>query len=430
MKSPLARRRVRRVLARGMRASRPIRRLLYRGSPLPTQVHLSWTRDPAHTLVIAWKTGALRMPAQAEIRLAAGSEWRRFAAMTVRAAGGGLLHCSAIDGLEPATAYELRVSGDPERAEHWSAIHRARTAPARANDPFCAVFFADVGIAARRDGTSDAAPRVIAEMIADAPLVALGGGDYAYADTDTRFFDPADAIDAWFGQMQPLFARAPFMPVFGNHEIELGEGYEEWAPRLALPDGEEAGRSYSFDIGAAHFCALHAPGQVPAPRHLAWLDRDLAAARRGGASWIVVYQHAAVFGNGTAHPAHPGMRTALSPILERHRVDLHLSAHDQSYERTHPLVEGASRAASRDPQRIAAGSGVVYAKISPAGKRSNRGGDFSRLLQPMSADLAARHDACHHYGLLRVCAQRLDVEVVGVPEDGPRRTIDRFSIEA
>ena len=304
-----------------------------------------------------------------------------------------------------------------------------RTAPAPSRGSCRAVFFSDVGVGGRPDGLADAAPRVVAEIVADAPAVALGGGDYAYADTDLRFFDPADAIDAWFDQMQPLFATTAFMPVLGNHEIMLGEGYEEWAPRLALPAGEEGGRSYSFDVGPTHFSALYAPGILPERRHLDWLESDLAAARRAGALWLVVYQHAPVFAHGRSHPAREEVRATLPPILERHGVDLHLSAHDQSYERTFALRECASRVAEADPARIRAGNGVVYAKISPAGKRSNRSSDFSRITAT-PPQIAVRSDEFHHYGLLRIDARRLEVEIVGIPEGGaPRRRVDHFTIE-
>jgi hypothetical protein len=144
----------------------------------------------------------------------------------------------------------------------------------------------------------------------------------------------------------------------------------------------------------------------------------------------VVYQHAPVFAHGRSHPARDEIRATLPPILERHGVDLHLSAHDQSYERTFALCDGASRVAAADPARIRAGSGVVYAKISPAGKRSNRACDFSRIEGAPPPQIAVRSDECHHYGLLRIDARRLEVEVVGIPEErAPRRRVDHFAIE-
>jgi len=427
----LSRRRVRRLIVRFVRRLGPVRRLLRRGPLEPSQIRVSWTGDPARSLAIRWNARATRTAPCAEIRPLGGGAWRRIPARATPAIGcGGFLYECAIGELEPDTTYEYRLSKGPSADAPWSAIHRVRSAPAPSQGSSRAVFFADVGVAGRPDGLADAASRVVAEMVADAPGVALGGGDYAYADTDLRFIDPADAIDAWFDQMQPLFASTPFMPVLGNHEILLGEGYDEWAPRLALPPGEEGGRSYSFDVGPTHFCALFAPGRLPERRHLDWLERDLAAARQAGALWLVVYQHAPVFAHGRSHPAHHEVRAMLPPILERYGVDLHLSAHDQSYERTFALCDGASRVAAADPARIRAGSGVVYAKISPAGKRSNRAGDFSRITCPTPPQIAVRSDACHHYGLLRIDSRRLEVEVVGIPEGNtPRLRVDHFVIE-
>ena len=427
----LARRRVRRLIARMVRRLGPVRRLVRRGSLEPSQIRVSWTRDPARSITIRWNARATRTASCAEIRPLDGGAWRRIGAHVTPAIGcGGFQYECATGELEPDTTYEYRLSRGSSPDAPWSAVHRVRTAPAPSRGSFRAVFFADVGVAGRPDGLADAAPRVVAEMVADAPAVALGGGDYAYADTDLRFFDPADAIDAWFEQMQPLFAGTAFMPVLGNHEIRLGEGYDEWAPRLALPAGEEGVRSYSFDVGPTHFCALFAPGHLPERRHLEWLERDLAAARHAGALWLVVYQHAPVFAHGRSHPAHHQVQATLPPILERYEVDLHLSAHDQSYERTFALCDGASRIADADPARIRARSGVVYAKISPAGKRSNRAGDFSRITGATPPQIAVRSDECHHYGLLRVDSRRLEVEVVGIPEgNAPRRRVDHFVIE-
>src|SRR3546814_5470515 len=87
---------------------------------------------------------------------------------------------------------------------------------------------------------------------------------------------------------------------------------------------------------------MFAPGDgyLPPEDLLGWLDEDLGAARRNGAQWLIVYQHDSLFGHGLSHPADPRLRRLLMPILEKHEVDLHLSAQDQSYERTFPLRTG------------------------------------------------------------------------------------------
>ena len=125
------------------------------------------------------------------------------------------------------------------------------------------------------------------------------------------------------------------------------------------------------------------------------------------------------------------MQNRLIPVLDRHRVDLHLSGHDQNFERTFPL-RGATAVpsiASRDPNTTPAGVGTIYAKISPSGKRSDIGGDFSRFTGGQQEFIAARDDSAHHYALITVGPMRLEVAVQSVPNDSePSSTIDRFAI--
>jgi hypothetical protein len=274
---------------------------------------------------------------------------------------------------------------------------------------------------------------VIEELASDDPFLLIGGGDYVSAGTDDRFVDPATTIDAWFEQMEPLFARSIFLPGFGNHDVQLGERYADWVPRLPGATRSGGVRSQSFDLGPAHFCSLFAPGSVPDPQELEWLGRDLARGRQRGARWLIVYQHAPIFSHGTSHPSREGVREALVPIFEAHGVDLHLSAHDQNYERTAPLREAATKSVRPigvDPATYRADEGVLYAKVSPFGKLSNRGRDFSRFVEPPLEPIVARDDDYHHYALLRIEPRRLHVEIVGIPEKpGPRRQVDRFMLE-
>lgn len=339
-------------------------------------------------------------------------------------------HRSVLRDLAPSTRYRYRVpvdrrAGHAEREPPWRSF---ATAPASWSEPYHALFLCDVGLAGREDGTTGATTRVLREMAAEAPLFTIGGGDYAYARGDRRFRDPGDAIEGFLEQMEPLFSRAPFMPQYGNHETGLGESAEAWSRRFALPAGSEDGRCYSFDVGCAHFAGLFAPGVAPAPQHLRWLEADLASERAQRAAWRIVFQHAPVFASGSSHPARPELR-ALMPLLEKLRVDLHLSGHDQSYERTHPL-RGGEAAPLADPGRYRAGGGVLYAKVSPAGKLSERGGDFSRFRHPAGPEIAARDDGAHHWARLEVSPGALSVEVRGlVDPEGAVRSVDRFTLE-
>jgi purple acid phosphatase-like protein/calcineurin-like phosphoesterase family protein len=410
-----------------MRALRWLqRRLRPRAIPDgPSGVHLSWCDDPATTLAVSWQTA---QPGESaiEVRPADGGAVRRVAAGCRRLPGTPLWQNEVVlRGLAPATDYAYRVvPGAPE----WIAV---RTAPGSRSESYRVVFLCDVGIAGRPDGTTRALPELLAALALDPPHFFLGGGDYAYRRRDERFRDAGEAIDHWLEQMAPLFSRAPFLAQYGNHEVELGERADEWAARFAHPRGSRDGRSYSFEVGAAHFVGLYAPGRAPAPDHLRWLEQDLSSERARAAAWRIVFQHAPVFASGSSHAARAEVR-ALMPLFERLGVDLHLSGHDQSFERTHPLRGQACAAPiGRDGERAHydAGAGVIYAKVSPAGKLSERGLDFSRFTQPPGTEIAARDDRAHHWADLTVSEDRLAVDVWALAGDGsPARAIDRFAL--
>ena len=248
---------------------------------------------------------------------------------------------ATIGGLIPDKRYEYRVSSDTTASAPMSPSATARTAPAEGPADFSFAFICDVGIAGRRDGLTDITKRMIEEVLKDEPLFVLGGGDYAYAAKDNRFATTAMAIDAWFDQMEPLFSKVPFMAQYGNHEIYHDESFRDWGPRFAHPSGFDDGKNYSFEVGDVHFTGLLVPGSRhcpgPSAEQLVWLESDLADARRRGTRWLVVFQHDAMFAHGHTHPSRPEVRAALAPIFEKHRVDLHLSGHDQSFERTYPI---------------------------------------------------------------------------------------------
>lgn len=412
------------------------------------QVHLSWVRDPSSSFTVTWHTASRPTEARVEYRIAGSDAWQREAATTERSAGAGYLHKATVAALEPASEYEYRLSNGADASAPMSPAFLTRTAPASKSAEYQFAFLSDTGIAGRVDGNASGTRQIIEEIAADDPLFILGGGDYAYANFDGRFAGISEAVDAWFRQMEPLFARAPFMAQYGNHEIFLDERYSDWAPRFVLPSSEstdkgeifdvsqllEGSVSYSFDVGPAHFTGLFFSSPDIEPERLAWLDRDLRAARARGAKWLIVYQHEPVFAHGYVHASYRKVGEALAPILERHEVHLHLSAHDQSYERTFPLkgVPGNLTIASRSPSTYAAGQGVTYLKISPSGKMSERNNEFSRFRAPRPEFVAARNDTMHHYALVTVKGvEEIRFQVFGVAGDAsPKQLVDEFRILA
>jgi hypothetical protein len=402
----------------------------------PQQVHLSWVGPPDSTLAVTWVTRSANNANTVQFRASGENEWREASGRSIAVPRSGLLpspgriHRVLLEELTADTAYEYRVSSDRGASRPWGEVRRTRTAPSRGS--FTAAFIADTGQTGRIDGLADGVTEVMRSVQAERPLFILGGGDYAYANRDGRFTDPNLAIDNWFRMMDPVISEIPFVAQYGNHECRLSERLRLWKGRFANPPEPNGNECYSFDIGSVHFTGLFADGENELKANLLeWLDQDLAVARERGAEWLIVFQHESIYGMGSSHPARPEARDLLAPLFVRHKIDLHLSAHDQNLERTYPLLgdPNSPQVASQDMESYSKGTGVIYAKVSPSGKRSEIGRGFSRLLEEKPAYVAVRDDTAHHYALISVSEEALEVKVQAIPPDGrPEWTIDRFRI--
>ena len=399
---------------------------------LADQIHLSWQKAPSSSFTATWHTLSQENPAVLEYRRPDSPEWIAVRGETLKSPGAGWLHRATAEALSPHTAYEYRVSNDRSTTPAMSRVYTTRTAPL-AGSPFSAAFVADTGLVGRIDGNTTGTQRVIDAVRRAQPLFVLGGGDYGYANRDLRFGNVGNTADEWFNQWQPLIARAPFMAQYGNHEDHLLEQYTDWRDRFAHPPGHDDGKDYSFEVAGVHFVALYVPGKgIPASR-LEWLDRDLAAARARGVRWIVVFQHEPIYAHGRSHPAIPEVREKIAPILERHAVDIHLSTHDQNYERTLPLsgVPHNLQVRSKSLHRYRQGEGVLYVKVSPGGKKSEIGNEFSRFTVPKQPFMAVRESGFHHYALIGVNRSgELNVQAFRLPDRaGEPSLLDAFVIE-
>ncbi|MBV9865910.1 MAG: metallophosphoesterase [Abitibacteriaceae bacterium] len=93
--------------------------------------------------------------------------------------------------------------------------------------------------------------------------------------------------------------------------------------------------NYSFDYGDAHFLCLDSNIYVdPTNAQLqAWIEQDLA---KTDAPWKFVVYHHPAFNVGDDHYKEQHMRV-LSPLFEKHRVDIVFNGHEHSYQRTRPM---------------------------------------------------------------------------------------------
>jgi hypothetical protein len=294
-----------------------------------------------------------------------------------------------------------------------------RTAPAPGAAAFDAIYVADTGLVGRLDGLATGTQQVVDEIARLDPLLVLLGGDYAYFNTDQRFGTLENTIDAWFNQMGEVAHRSVLMPSYGNHEALLGEDVNAWAARFPTPAGFDQRRNYSFDVGDAHFVAVFAVENSRAlPKAtIDWLDADLAAARAAGRQWLIPFFHVSTFADGDNHPSNLKVRAQLGPLFEKHGVQVVLTSHDQSYERTFPLTDVPATNAPTTASLRCYGpaDGVTWVKVSPGGKLSNLNKGFSTFrTQPAPPWTAVRDNTMHHFARVNVSDAALRVETYGV----------------
>ncbi len=199
-------------------------------------------------------------------------------------------------------------------------------------------------------GTGDIRALVVGERFKNYtkdrdPDIWLMLGDNAYEDGDDR-----DHHDGVF-LMYPEFLRnVSVWPTFGNHDAgsatsgsETGTYFDIWQlPRAAEAGGVASGTEayYSFDYGNIHFIVLDSFGhpRVAPSSMITWLQSDLAANDK---EWIIAYWHHPPYSRGSHNSNLEQilieMRENIVPILESNGVDLVLSGHSHSYERSYFL---------------------------------------------------------------------------------------------
>src|SRR5262249_20808698 len=141
--------------------------------------------------------------------------------------------------------------------------------------------------------------------------------------------------------------NAPVFPTLGEADTNGSTSPPSNLPyfvRFHLPTGTEGGgvasgteKYYSINYGIVHFVILdsQADSRSPTGSMLTWLKNDLT---KNILPWTVAIFHHAPYSKGNhdsdSETQMKEMRENALPILESHGVDLVLSAHSNSYERS------------------------------------------------------------------------------------------------
>ncbi|MEK6323685.1 MAG: fibronectin type III domain-containing protein [Acidobacteriota bacterium] len=172
-------------------------------------------------------------------------------------------------------------------------------------------------------------------------------GDNAYNNgTDSEY------QAAVFNMYPTVLRNSVLWPTIGNHDTAQSTSPPPGLPYyqiFTLPTNAEAGGLasgtedyYSFDHGNIHFICLDSmtSDRAPAGPMMTWLQNDLASTLQ---PWIIAFWHHPPYSKGSHDSDTEAqlieMRQNALPILEAGGVDLVLTGHSHSYERSF-LIDG------------------------------------------------------------------------------------------
>ena len=265
-------------------------------------------------------------------------------------------HAIALDGLAPETRYYYTVGSSTQVLAGGAVALSFMTAPLPgARRPTRVWALGDSGTAdlnARR--VRDAYRAFSAGRATDVWLML---GDNAYPDgTDAQY------QAAVFDIFPDLLARTALWPVLGNHdghtadsETQSGPYYDIFTLPAAgeaggLPSGTEA--YYSFDHANIHLIALdsYETDRSADGAMMTWLRADALSTRQ---DWTIAFWHHPPYSKGSHDSDREveliQMREVALPILEAAGVDLVLTGHSHSYERSFLLDGHYGRSSTLTP---------------------------------------------------------------------------------
>ena len=254
-------------------------------------------------------------------------------------------HTVLVNGLSPATEYFYSI-GNSAGTIAGDATYHFGTSPIPGDAANTRVWVIGDSGTANDDARAvrDAFKTWSVSKPADFMLML---GDNAYNDgTDAQY------QSAVFDTYPELLRQLPVWPTLGNHDghsadsgTQTGPYYEIFdLPKLAEAGGQSSFTEayYSFEYGNIHFVALDSydSDRSTGGNMLQWLESDLALNDK---PWLVAIWHHPPYTKGSHNSDTEGrlidMRQNALPILETWGVDLIMTGHSHTYERSF-LVDG------------------------------------------------------------------------------------------
>lgn len=300
-------------------------------------------------ITVCWYTD---VPSSARVRYGASP-----ASLTsvVELPASVMQHEVVINDLLPKTTYYYAIGTSTQDLAGGDATHFFKTSAVQGSEgPFRVWVIGDAGSswAGQTDVRNSYLNYIAASYKADAWLM-LGDNVYSHG-RETEYY-----LAMFRNMYEPILRNTTLWPTPGNHDYGAGANgltntgpyYDIFAPPTLGQCGGVASNTeayYAYDIGNVHFISLDSYGvsRATAGAMATWLQADLNYAK-ANSKWIIAYWHHPPYTKGSHDsddPADSGglmrdMRENIVPILEQNNVDLVLTGHSHSYERSF-LIDG------------------------------------------------------------------------------------------
>ena len=321
------------LLLSGLAVAQTVTRGPYLQSPTPNSIIVKWRTDVATDSEVGYATVAGTPAAAADVSATTEHE-----VLLSGLSADTLYNYTVGSSVAVLAGGDLAASGDGE--------HFFTTSPLAGTDKPTRVWvIGDSGT--KNDDAATVREAYKTYTGTRATDVWLMLGDNAYnSGTDTEY------QQAVFDMYPQLLRQVPLWSALGNHDgIDIFFNPPGAYPNIfSFPTAGESGgvssgseKYYSFDYGDIHFITLDSTtnaNRAAGSAMWAWLAADLAA---NSQRWTIAFWHHPHYSKGShdsdAEVALQEMRALAMPPLDAAGVDLVLTGHSHSYERSN-LIDG------------------------------------------------------------------------------------------
>lgn len=202
-------------------------------------------------------------------------------------------------------------------------------------------------------------------------------GDNAYPMGTDREYQTA-----FFNVFKSSLKTTPILPCTGNHDMDLAFlsiFADPFHNKMATNPGRYP-LYYSTEIGDVHFTFIDPwkswlestsnPDHPEWKKQLKWLETDFRSSKK---KWNVLVNHFPFYCDGDYNSDTNGaliqLREMIAPLVDKYGIDLVVSGHDHSYQRTHLIKEHYGKSDTFDTSKHLVyktdNASVIYKKSGP-----------------------------------------------------------------